>query len=174
MKNITNIVTLIAVLIGLTWTNTSYAQAATGCEGPPELCAQIADLQAKLVVQKAAAAKDTAAELENEKKSQDRTVKLIAAAGTMAAVLKVLLSLLGSWKDFFKTTKGQAWIRVITLAVGLIAFVLSNIGFGIPWWQALILAGGGPGAIIVHELLKLLPALKGEGPLPSEEETPKV
>ena len=150
--------------------------SAEKCEGPPDLCSKIAALQVKVSDQKkaaeAAAGEKTEEQKNQDKKHQDRVVKLIAAAGTISAVLKVLLSALSGWKDYFTTDVGKAWLRAITLVVGFVAFIMTNIGFGIPWWQALIVAGGGPGAILVHEMMKLIPAIRGKGPLPPEAAPP--
>jgi hypothetical protein len=145
--------------------------ADSKCEGPPDLCAQVLELQKKLEVQKAEDVKfkDNAVKIEAVA-SKDRTVssagKMAAIAATLAIVLKMLLSALAGWKSYFVTDKGKAYLRLITVGVGFIAFIATNLGFGIPWWQALILALGGPGAILVHELTKIMPALRGTGPLP--------
>lgn len=170
---------IISLVIALSFISCSArVRAQTGsatvpkCDGPPDLCAKIFELQSKVEEQKSlvekAEGQKTVEKLAKEKREQDTTMKLIATAGIMAAVLKALLTALSGWKDYFKTVKGKAWLRAITLVVGFLAFILTNIGFGIPWWQSLIVAGGGPGAILVHELMKLGPAIKGKGPLPSE------
>lgn len=161
----------------LAQTDVSAISAHTKCDGPKELCDQILSLNGKLAEQKSVLDKinteKTEAQKQQEKVNQDRTMKLIAVAGVMAAVLKALLSALSGWKDYFKTDKGKAWVKVITLVIGFLAFILSNIGFGIPWWQALIVAGGGPGAILIHELSKLVPVLEGKKPLPPESNQPE-
>jgi hypothetical protein len=149
----------------------SWAQQK--CEGPPDLCAQIVELKAKVDAQKALADK-TSGEKTAEAKAADKkrstdAAKMVAFAATLAVLLKALLSALKGWKSYFKTDKGKAWLKVITVVVGFAAFVLTNIGFGIPWWQALIVAGGGPGSILVHELSKLIPVIRGKAPLPADE-----
>ena len=133
----------------------------TQCEGPPELCEQIKSLQTQLHDSK----KET---LSEKKEDADRTEKLIAYAALMAVVLKISMSFLKSYSEFFKTDKGKARIRLASILVGLSAFLLSNIGFGMPIWQAIILAGGGPGAIAIHEIMKLIPVLRGEKPIEPE------
>lgn len=143
------------------------------CEGPADLCQKVSELQSAIEAQKKAAAVEKAkeqgdiAKAKAEEKAKDdqekaeRMAKLVAGAAVMAVALRTLLLSLQSWKSFFTTDKGKAWLKVITLCVGFVAFILTNIGFGIPWWQALVIAGGGPGAILVHELMKLIPVLKG-------------
>ncbi len=163
---------LLAVLALLVLTALPQAASAapTGCDGPPDLCQQISDLNAKLAAAKAAKAAtekkvDTTvavAVAEDDKKKTDRTAKLIAAAGMLAVGLKILLSSLDQWKGYFTTIKGKAVLKLITVAVGFLAFLATNIGFGLPIWQALILAGGGPGALLVHDIMEIVPALTGK------------
>lgn len=148
----------------------SFAQASPGCEGPPELCKQVLDLQAKLTAAKAAkaaveakATNEVAVEVKkDDDKKEQRTAKLIALAAAMAVGLKILISVLDQWKDYFTSIKGRAVLKLITLGIGFTAFIASNIGMGIPWWQALILAGGGPGALLVHDIAEVVPAFTGK------------
>jgi len=175
---------LLAVLAVLTLVLTAlfavpaYAQAPSSsstpkCEGPAALCAQVLELQQKVEAQKAvadkAAGEKTAEAKALDKKRSDDTAKMVAFAATLAILLKTLLSALKGWKDYFKTDKGKAWLKIISVVVGFAAFILTNIGFGIPWWQALIVAGGGPGSILVHELMKLVPVIRGKKPSPADE-----
>ncbi len=144
--------------------------APTGCDGPPELCQQVKDLTAKLQAEQAAKAavikdegkKVAVAVIKDDQRKADRTAKLIAMAGTLAVGLKVLLSVLDNWKGYFTSIKGKAVLKLITVAVGFLAFMATNIGFGLPVWQALILAGGGPGALLVHDIMDIIPALNGK------------
>ncbi len=147
--------------------------STTKCEGPADLCAQIAELQQKVGAQKAladkAAGEKTAEMKAAEQKHANMVAKMVALAATLAVLLKALLSALKSWKSFFTTDKGKAWLKVSTVLIGFLAFLLTNIGFGMPWWQAMIVAGGGPGSILVHELVKLIPVIRGKAPLPEDE-----
>lgn len=189
MKKIASVTVLAAFLLALV-APVASAQDKQKCEGPPDLCAQILELKAKLDAQKAekdkvSAEKDTAtaekdkavtekgvAKLEAEKKDAENVARMLAFAAILAILLKSLVSALQSWKGFFTTDKQKAWLKIITLVVGFVAFLLSNIGFGIPWWQSMILAGGGPGAILVHELMKLIPVLMGKKKYESKSEPP--
>jgi hypothetical protein len=143
------------------------------CNGPPTLCAQILELQSKLTLQNIEHQKAIRAEAQA---SENRTVsnagKMAAGAAIFAVILKLLLSGISNWRDYFNTDKGKAWVRLITLIVGFLAFIATNIGLKMPWWQALILALGGPGAILVHEITKIIPALQGKGPLPPSDPPP--
>ena len=149
----------------------SFAQQK--CDGPADLCAQIVELNSKIEAQKAlsekAAGEKTAEARALDQKRSGDMARMVGIAAILAVVLKALLSALKGWKSYFKTDKGKAWLKVITVVVGFAAFVLTNIGFGIPWWQALIVAGGGPGSILVHELMKLIPVIMGKAPLPADE-----
>lgn len=138
-----------------------------GCEGPQELCNQVVDLNKKLADLKAVQAKEVgakvaAAQKEKEKEQEEDGMKVIAFAAVLAVGLKGFISSLKSWKGYFKGVKGKAWLKTITLVVGFLAFIATNIGMGIPWWQALIVAGGGPGAMLVHDLAGLVPVLTGK------------
>jgi len=185
MKTMKTLLCLLAALAVLLAPVVVLAQPAPAqkCEGPAELCAQILDLKGKLDAQKAltdqkGAEKDTAkAEttttvLKTEKRDAEGVAKMLAFAAILAIALKTLVSVLKSWKGFFTTDKQKAWLKISMLVVGLLAFLASNIGFGIPWWQSVILAGGGPGAIMVHELTKLIPVLMGKAKYTSESEKP--
>lgn len=146
------------------------APEVKGCDGPSALCEQIRTLNQRVVELNDAKAKGdqvvSATRIEEQKKNDNRMAKVIAIAGALAVVLKMILSALASWKDYFKTDKGKAWLKAFTIVVGLLAFVAGNVGMGIPFWQALVLAGGGPGAMAVHSLMQIIPAMKGEAKMP--------
>jgi len=145
-----------------------------GCDGPPDLCTQLRDLNAKLAqarnLKKAAEAKveekvdkEVAKEVaRDDQKKEERMAKLIAFAATLAVGLKILMSMLEAWKGYFTTIRGKAILKLVTLVVGFVAFMATNIGLGLPWWQSLILAGGGPGALLAHDLAEIIPALNGK------------
>ena len=144
----------------------AFAQQDPKCSGDPQMCAQILELRKDLDAQKqltvkADAEKGTAVKAESQDQ-QDKTAKMMALAATIAVALKLLISAAKGWTGFFKTDKGVAAIKAGTLILGFGAFVLTNIGFGIAWWQALIVAGGPPGAILVHELMDLVPVIQGK------------
>lgn len=134
------------------------------------MCAHIADLQKSLenqkeVAEKAEASKSGAVQEEAKKKEAeagDDAGRMIAFAAMSAVVLKLVISTLTSWKGYFKGDLAKAWLKVALVVFGFLVFVATNLGFGIPWWQALILAGGGPGSILVHEIGKLVPVLRGQ------------
>jgi len=157
----------------------SAALAQDKCEGSPEMCAQIAELQKALKQKEEAAAnaKDMTEKQrkEYEEKQQQKekeSMKFVAMMGVIAVVLKFVLSLIKTWKKtFFKTDRGKAGVRVAVIVIGLAIFITTNMGFGIPWWQAVILALGGPLSVAVHEFQKLIPVFRGEKKLPEEEKS---
>ncbi len=158
------------VALFLSLSVTSALAAPTGCDGPTELCQQVKDLTAKLQAErdaKAAVAKDEGKQVavavaKDDQRKSDRTAKLVAMAGTLAVGLKILLSVLDNWKGYFTSIRGKAFLKLITVGVGFLAFLATNVGLGLPWWQALILAGGGPGALLVHDVVEIIPALNGK------------
>lgn len=86
-----------------------------------------------------------------------RTGKFLAIATFLAALFKLLLSLLKLSSDFFKS---KVVPKVIALVLGLATYLFANLAMGVGWVDALILAGAGPGAIFLHELSKLIPAVR--------------
>lgn len=158
--------------------------AVMECDGPPELCDQVRELQEALAhkeqlqeAERVSAEQDLSEEArrvraDEKKKEEERMAKVIATAAIIAVILRMFLNVLPAWKQYFESDKGKAWLKVLTLIVGLVAFIAGNIGFGLPWWQALIIAGGGPGAMTIHSLVKLWPVLTGKEKY-SEEESPE-
>ena len=163
---IRRLIVLFTLLFALVSFPTLSSAQEQKCSGDPQACAQIVELQKdlaaqKALAQKAAADKGEAAKVQDQATS-DKAAKLIAFAATLSVALKILISLLTQWKGFFKTDKQKAWLKLGLVGGGFLVFLTTNLGFGIPWWQSLILAGGGPGSILVHELTKLVPVLKGQ------------
>lgn len=104
-----------------------------------------------------------AAQAQTEKKEEtDTTARNILIAGMIATGLRVLYTLMKAWKGFFTTEKQKAGFKIAALSIGVLAFLLTNVGLGMSWVNSLILAGGGPGAIMVHEFTKLIPILTGK------------
>ncbi len=144
------------------------------CDGPAEICAQIMELRAKLDAQKSLDDKEkTEAERAVAEKDKARTAKAMAAAATMAVILKLFLSSLRTWRGYFKSDRGKGLIKLITVVVGFAAFLLTNYGMGLDWWQALIVGGGGPGAMLIHDLQDAIPQLLGKKP-PSDPSPPEL
>lgn len=133
------------------------------CMGDPQQCLQIMQLQQDLAAQKALTARTRTDTVQaTAQQTSDRAAKLIALSATLAVVLKILISVLSSWQGYFTTDKGKAGLKIGLVSAGFFVFLFTNFGFGIPWWQSVILALGGPGSIMVHELTKLIPVLRGQ------------
>lgn len=180
MKKFASLAALAAFLWALFAPVVSLAQEARKCEGPEELCAQVLDLRAKLDQQKALTDKKdeeksvekSVAVKETKKQEEHKTAVSIAIAASMAVILKLIVSMLQSWKGYFTTDKQKAGLKIGILVVGFAAFLLTNRGLGMDWWQAVIIAGGGPGAMLVHDLQKLIPVLFGKKKYESKSEPP--
>lgn len=89
------------------------------------------------------------------KNTEDKTAKAMAICGLIAIILKIVLSV-------FKLIpaaifKNKTFLKVFPLGVGLAIFLVSAFAAGEPWYNALIMAAGGPGAILFHEVWKLVP-----------------
>jgi hypothetical protein len=150
----------------------SPAFAEKKCEGPPELCEQIIQLRENLEKQKAINAETELSKIKDEEKlaqikekqkqKEDKTIKFIGVMSTIAVALKILLGFLTRWKDsLFQSDKGKATIRIVILLFTILIFLTTNMGFGISWWESLILAAGGPLSMSLHEMLKLVPVVRG-------------
>lgn len=180
MKKLISLAALAAFLVSLTWPVIAAAQEAQKCEGPQELCAQVLDLKAKLDKQRELTDKKEeeksvekrAAVEETKKKDGEKAAVSIAVAASMAVILKLIVSMLQSWKGYFTTDKQKAGLKIGILVVGFVAFLLTNRGLGMDWWQAVIIAGGGPGAMLVHDLQKLIPVLFGKKKYESKSDPP--
>lgn len=150
---------------------TIYAAKADDCQGPPEMCQQINDLQGQVEDLKSS---NTAMKANPEDDISDKMAKAIAAAGALALFLKMLMSVLKSWKGRVHTDRDKALIRAATLIVSVLTFLATNVGAGLPWWQALVISGGGPGAIALHEIMKLIPVIQGKTRLPKSDPPPNL
>ena len=92
------------------------------------------------------------------KEADSPHMKWLAIASIIAAGLKILLSLL-------KLTgaavfKNKYFLKIAPLVVGLLIFVFGQLALDEPWWVVVILSLGGPGAILVHEVWKVIPVLQ--------------
>lgn len=170
----------LAVLLFVVLALPATAQAQTKCEGPTELCTQILQLQSEIEAHKkltadAQTAKNAddvkvASYQEEQKTREQKMLKFFGFMSGLAVVLKILVSLLTTWKNnLFSSDRGKAWIRVSILVLTLAVFLATNLGFGIPWWQALILAAGGPLSVFLHEMAKLVPVIRGKAKLPDDQ-----
>lgn len=180
MKKLVSLAALAAFLIALIMPVLAMAQEAQKCEGPAELCAQVLDLKSKLDQQRTLTDKKDeeksvekkAAVQEVKKQEEHKTAVSIAIAASMAVILKLIVSMLQSWKGYFTTDKQKAGLKIGILVVGFIAFLLTNRGLGMDWWQSVIIAGGGPGAMLVHDLQKLIPVFLGKRKYESKSDPP--
>lgn len=93
----------------------------------------------------------------SEDAAKEGVTRAMAIAMAIAALLKLLLSFVKLFASATAVFKNKNTPRLIALGVGAAAFLASTIGAGVPWWEALIIAGGGPGAVLLHEMLKLVP-----------------
>jgi hypothetical protein len=154
------LLTAIMVMFAVVVVTPTVAQQK--CDGPQDLCAQILELQKDIATQKAVSVKSSAESVAVEAAKSQRMAHLIAMAASLAVVLKLLISMLKSWTTWLENDKQKAMMKAALLLLGFGSFVAGNIGMGLPWWQALVVAGGPPGAILVHELSDLFLVFKGK------------
>jgi len=78
----------------------------------------------------------------------------------IAAVLNLLISLLKLTGNFWSETRGKWILRLVSLSLGVVVFIVSSMALGMPWWDAVTLGLAGPGAVVMQEYKQLLPFLR--------------
>lgn len=137
---------LIAISLGIAGLSFSIAAADDGSgsavspapapASPPTIVDQLKDLQARYMALKA---------------NSDKSAKLLLYAALLAAGLKLLLS----GVNLLAGRKPTKWLAWIALGLAVPIALLSYYAAGNSLFESLVYAGSGPGAIVVHELLKL-------------------
>jgi hypothetical protein len=91
---------------------------------------------------------------QSREQKDDQNAKLIAAAGLLAAVLRFVMSALqryasmtGQWRDR---------IPGLMLIMGAFVTVLSRYTAGLDWYQAIMVGGAGPGAVLMDQLGRMM------------------
>ena len=81
--------------------------------------------------------------------------RALAIAGLLAVLLRFAMALVGPRVAWF--ARHPHAYRWTALGVGVAVFALEKFAMGTTWQMALIAAGGGPGAVLVNEILKMKP-----------------
>jgi hypothetical protein len=165
MRDWYNIVLLMLVSVGtMAYASEVWAQSGDDdCADPgvetldpnadltdPDLMDPDAEVDTEEVVKDAT---DVAASIEAVKAAKgDKTAMFLAIMGLISAVLKLGLDGLRKWGGVLTGKKG---VRIACLVAGLVIFVTSYLAAGTEWYNSLLLALAGPGAILVTELSKL-------------------
>lgn len=95
--------------------------------------------------------KELRAKYEAASSSKDKDTKVLLWAGLIAALLKVVLSVVNRLSG----SKPKKWLAWVAMGLAVPIALLSHYALGHSVFDSLIYAGAGPGAIIVHELLKV-------------------
>jgi hypothetical protein len=110
------------------------------------------------VVQDAVAAAEAAGGLKADLKSaESRTAKLMVVASFLAALIKLLLSLvkvLAKNVSWFAGKEGKRIVKYSTLGLGALTGLVANLGFGLPLVESLLVALSGPLSVAIHEYTK--------------------
>ncbi len=117
--------------------------------GVPPLTAEgtiqtVTDLQHQVAVLRAAEAA--------HKAGGDALQMHVALAGILATIFRFLIQVANKILEF--EPKTMRFIPWVTLVLGALVGVCAKFAGGVPIINAIILAGAGPGAIIVNALLK--------------------
>jgi len=89
--------------------------------------------------------------------SAAKTGRLLILFALLAAVFKLLLSVVKVINPWFGSDKGKKALRITTLVLGLGTYLVTNLAMKMPWYEAIWLACSGPGALMIHELSMLIP-----------------
>jgi len=104
--------------------------------------------------------KELRAKYEVIKAQGDKDAKLLLWAGLIAGMLKLLLTIVHRVSG----PKPKRWMAWIAMGLAVPIALLSHYALGNSVFDSLVVAGGGPGAVLVHELLQ---AFKKREPAPS-------
>jgi len=88
--------------------------------------------------------------LKAAKDSGSKDLLWFAYAALAAGVLRVLLAAINAYRG----DKPKTWAKWTALGLAVPIALLTYYGAGAGLWASLVMAGSGPGAIIVNELLK--------------------
>lgn len=95
--------------------------------------------------------RDLQAKYQALKDSKDKSAKMLLWAALIAAGLKMALSAVNALAG----KKPKQWLALVALVLAVPIALLSHFAAGNSWFDSLIYAGAGPGAIVVHELVKI-------------------
>lgn len=109
-------------------------QAGSGSQATP--LDDLADVKAKYDALRAA--------------QKNKSATMLLWAAMLAAALKLLLSLFTK----YVLKESKSWMKWVALGAAVPIALLSHFALGNSLFDSLVFAGAGPGAIIVHELLK--------------------
>jgi hypothetical protein len=106
-------------------------------------------------------------------KGKTGTDLALGISALLAVIFKMLLSLMkivSKNTGWFEGARGKAALKYSTLALGGLAAIGAGIamalGAGLAWWDVVIIALSGPGAMIVHEVSSLLPGVGKHASVP--------
>ena len=93
------------------------------------------------------------------KTTGDKAALRLGILAALAAIFKFLLSALKLSTPFWKSDKGKAILRLSTLALSCVVFVVAKLAVGESYMSALTLAMSGPLAVAFHEYTYLIPTI---------------
>ena len=105
---------------------------------PADLVAQLKELRAKL----------------DAVKSAQPGEKLLALAGLVAGVVFLLIAVIKRVTGI--TSRGKKMIPWVLMSLAVVGAVAASYAGGVSAFDAIVIAGGGPGSILINELWKSL------------------
>lgn len=82
------------------------------------------------------------------KDNRDKSARMLLWAAAIATALKFALDLLG------RLAGGKSWMPLVALGMAIPIGLLSHYAAGHSWFDSILVAGSGPAAVFVHELIK--------------------
>lgn len=82
----------------------------------------------------------------------DKDAKMLLWAGLIAGILKLLLSIVTR----VSASKKTKWLGWVAMGLSVPIALFSHYALGNSVFDSLVYAGAGPGAIVIHELLKVV------------------
>lgn len=91
------------------------------------------------------------------KANKDKSAKTLLLVALLAIGLKVLLDIV----NIVLARRPKKWLKWVAISLAVPIALLSHYALGFSLFDSLIWAGAGPGAVIVHELVKHFGKSKG-------------
>ena len=82
----------------------------------------------------------------------------------IAALLKILISILKFTSEFWKSDSAPNVLRIIAVLLGVAVYLVSTMATGESWQMALLLGLAGPMSIAVNELVEIIKSMLTKKP----------
>jgi hypothetical protein len=140
----------IAAMLGAAWLGYYSARADAPMPGPAVAAQAGSDAPIASPLDELAALKAKYEALKAAKSSGSKDLLWFAYAGLAAAVIRMVLAMINARRG----DKPKSWAKWAALGLAVPLALLTHYAAGEGLWAAIVMAGAGPGAIVVNELIK--------------------